>query len=78
MMIQMRTTLTLPDDVYAVAKSLAVRQGVSIGEAVAELARRGMNSEAPIDTSKVFPCFVLGPEVPALTLEQTLAAEDEL
>lgn len=78
MMILMRTTLTLPDDVYAVAKSLAVRHGVSIGEALAELARRGMNSEAPIDTSKVFPCFVLGSEVPTLTLERTLAAEDEL
>lgn len=74
----MRTTLNLPDDVYAVAKALAARRGVSVGEALADLARRGMNYEAPIDSSKAFPCFVLAPDVPTLTLEQTLAAEDDL
>ena len=43
----MRTTLTIDDDVLAVAKALAQRQGCSLGSALSELARRGFKS-API------------------------------
>ena len=40
----MRTTVSIDDDVLAVARALAAQQGVSLGHAVSELARRGFMS----------------------------------
>ena len=37
----MRTTVTIDDDVLAVARALAERTGCSLGSALSELARRG-------------------------------------
>ena len=37
----MRTTVTIDDDVLAVARALADRNGTSLGTALSELARRG-------------------------------------
>lgn len=49
----MRTTLDLDEHVLAAARSLARARGISVGAAVSELARRGIN--APVDgaTSEV-------------------------
>ena len=44
----MRTTLTIDDDVLAVARALAERDGTSVGRALSELARRGFKG-APAD-----------------------------
>jgi hypothetical protein len=41
----MRTTLTIPDDVLAAARQRAEAKGISIGEALGELARRGLETE---------------------------------
>ncbi|MDQ3660527.1 MAG: antitoxin [Actinomycetota bacterium] len=38
----MRTTLSIDDDVLAAARSLAASQGVSVGQAISRLARRGL------------------------------------
>jgi len=43
----MRTTLTLDDDVLAVARALADVQGRTIGEVVSELARKGLTPAEP-------------------------------
>lgn len=40
----MRTTVTIDDDVLAVARALAERTGSSLGNALSELARRGFRS----------------------------------
>ena len=40
----MRTTVTIDDDVLAVARALAGQQGISLGRALSELARRGFRS----------------------------------
>ena len=37
----MRTTVTIDDDVLAVARALAGQRGCSLGSAISELARRG-------------------------------------
>lgn len=37
----MRTTVTLDDDVYEAAKALAKASGKTLGQVLAELARRG-------------------------------------
>jgi hypothetical protein len=74
----MRTTLNLPDDVYEAARSIASVRGISLGEAVAELVRRGLKPNAPANTRKAFPCFSVPPGARPITLEQTLEAEDDL
>ncbi len=45
----MRTTITIDDDVLAVARALAERKGSSLGNALSELARRGFKSPPPGD-----------------------------
>lgn len=40
----MRTTLNLDDDILDAARSLSRQEGISLGEAVSELARRGLTS----------------------------------
>lgn len=42
----MRTTLSIDDDVLFAAKSIALREGRSVGEVVSELARRAL--QAPV------------------------------
>jgi hypothetical protein len=74
----MRTTLNLPEDVYQAARSLASLKGLSLGDALAELARRGLTDGPPIDKGKPFPCFRLPKGSESITLERTLAVEDEL
>jgi len=73
----MRTTLNLPDDVYEIAHAEADLRGVSLGEALAELVRRGMRPSASVGGRKAFPCFEVPKGAKPITLEQTLDAEDE-
>jgi len=72
----MRTTVNLPEDVYQAARSVAQLEDISLGDAIAELVRRGLRPTL-IDTSGVFPQFVLPPDAPPITLERTLELEDE-
>lgn len=53
----MRTTLTIDDDVLAVARALATRTGKSPGDAVSELARRGFGPPLEIDEKNGIPHF---------------------
>ncbi len=74
----MRTTINLPSDVHRAATALSDLKGLSLGEALAELVRRGLKPSIAIDPRKAFPCFVLPEDAEPITLEQTLEAEDEL
>jgi hypothetical protein len=73
-----RTRLTLPEDVYEAARSLADARRISIGEAVAEFIRRGLRPPVGVVEDGGFPCFDVPGEGPKITLEQTLALEDEV
>jgi hypothetical protein len=73
----MRTTLNLPDDVHDVISSFADAKGISLGEAVAQLVRKGLHPERREDEGGAFPCFAVPEGVAPITLAQTLAAEDE-
>lgn len=42
----MRTTVTIDDDVLAVARALAARKGVTVGRVLSDLARRGFRKGA--------------------------------
>ena len=74
----MRTTVNLGEDVYQAARSLAAAGGLSLGEALGELVRRGLRRPAVINTDKAFPCFEVPEDAEPITLEQTLRAEDEI
>ncbi len=74
----MRTTLNLPEDVYQAARSVAAVKGLSLGDAIADLVRLGLHAGTRFNETKAFPCFIVDDAVPPITLEQTLAAEDEL
>ena len=57
----MRTTVTIDDDVLAVARALAERKGSSLGRALSELARRGFKSElthGDVTDGTTFPASV--------------------
>jgi hypothetical protein len=41
----MRTTLTLDDDIFALARTLAQREGISLGEMISRLVRQGVQSQ---------------------------------
>lgn len=73
-----RTTLTIPDDVYRIARSFAQARGISVGDAIAELIRRGLKPPKSLPSKKAFPSFALPAGARPITLEQTLEAEDEL
>ena len=49
--IYVRTTLSLDDDVFQVLKTYAEKRSLAMGKAVSELVRRGLN--APVKTRVV-------------------------
>jgi hypothetical protein len=73
----MRTTVNLPRDVYEAARSVAQVEQISLGEAIAELVRRGLRPNLSVHAESGFPTFPVRPGAEPITLEATLAAEDE-
>jgi hypothetical protein len=73
----MRTTLNLPDEIAEVVRSFATARGISLGDAVAELVRKGLQPAGAVPGETAFPRFHVPGDAPPITLEQTLAAEDE-
>ena len=67
----MRTTLTIDDDVLAVARAHAERNGVSVGRALSELARRGLRTGAAVAQRKREPetVFSVDPDAAPITNE---------
>ena len=79
MIITMRTTVNIPDDVYRAARSLADTKHISLGDALAELVRRQFSSgRNRVDNKKAFPTFVVPDGAQPITLEHTLDMEDEI
>ena len=72
----MRTTLTIDDDVLAVARALAGRNGSSLGDALSELARRGFKGAATADDDGV-PVFRVTANAGSITSEDVYRALSE-
>jgi hypothetical protein len=70
----MRTTLTLANDALALARKLARRNRVSLGEAVSELVRRG--ARVAMETTKRNGLTLV--RLPAGSTRVTVAAVDRL
>lgn len=65
----MRTTLNIDDDVLAVARALAEREGISIGNALSGLMRRGIKSRPSVEDEKSPPGFAVFPDAEPITSE---------
>jgi hypothetical protein len=73
----MRTTISIDDDVLMLARSLADARGISLGEAVSYLARRGATSPAPTKTRNGFKVFDLEAQTPRFGTREIRDALDE-
>lgn len=74
----MRTTLNLEDDVLDFAKSVAAFRRISIGQAVSELARKGMRSRVGTcrDPVSGLLVFDVPPDAPQITSDDVQRALD--
>lgn len=70
----MRTTLDLDDAVLAAARAMSTQQGTSLGAAVSELARRGLN---PRVVDEGFPTFDVASDTAPMTPDLVREALDE-
>ena len=73
----MRTTVTLDDDVFRAAKTLARERGLSLGAALSDLVRRGLRPAAPVEYRNDFPVFEVREGTPVFGPEETAAALDD-
>ncbi len=72
----MRTTLDIDDNLLAIARIRAREKGISIGAAVSEIMRRGL--EVPRTRSKRgFPVFQMPPDAPVITEEIVARYRDD-
>lgn len=73
----MRTTVTIDDDIYSVARQIAVLKHLSVGSALSELARRGLERSSRSQTDGDFPTFAVSQKATPFGLDEVAAAEDE-
>jgi hypothetical protein len=75
----MRTTLNVDDDILEIAKSIADLHRVSIGQALSDLARKGLNTPMAMRRDPVSGFWVLDvPEdAPVITMEAVQRAIDQ-
>lgn len=64
----MRTTLSIDDDVLYAARSLARREGRSLGEVISDLAREALQTPAPDDAANGRAPSALDDQLAALGL----------
>ena len=70
----MRITLTIDDDVLAVARAMAERNGSSLGSAISELARRGIKEVGRVEVEDGIPVFRVAPDARPVTSEDVKEA----
>ena len=73
----MRTTVTIDDDVLAVARALAAQKGSSLGAALSELARRGSCSAPTAGADGDRTTFDVARDAEPFTSEEVYRSLDE-
>ena len=75
----MRTTLNIDDEILEAAKLIAGERNLSVGAALSELARRGLQPSGPVGRKRgEFPVFEVSRGGTVLTLGRVKRHEDEL
>lgn len=79
MFYPMRTTLTIDDDLFAAARTIAREKSESIGQAISDLARLGIGSTTATSrkTKRGFPVFAVHRGAHIITLDDVKKLEDE-
>ncbi|MDP3176705.1 MAG: hypothetical protein Q8M76_02295 [Spirochaetaceae bacterium] len=72
----MRTTVTIADDVYKAARSLAAARNLALGEVLSELARRGLRQPEASREEDGLPVFAVAESAPLFGTEEVAADED--
>lgn len=70
----MRVTVTIDDDILALARTLARQNGVSLGRALSELARRGQCVAAAAAGSGGLPVFSVPRDAQAISSDDVYRA----
>lgn len=73
----MRTTLDIDEDVLLAMREIARREGVSMGKALSDLARRALTGEIKTETRNGVPLFPCQPDAGVVTLEFVNQLRDE-
>jgi hypothetical protein len=73
----MRTTLTLDDDILELAARQAKLRGVSLGKAVSDLLRKGLNASTPAQDKEGLVVFQLPADSPKVTTDDVRRIEAE-
>ena len=73
----MRTTLTIDDDVLAAAKQFADARGLTLGEAVSQLARATLTERRRFDTRNGIVLLPAPAEARQATLDDVKALRDD-
>ncbi|MBT9584805.1 antitoxin [bacterium] len=73
----MRTTVDIDDDILQAAKSLARSRRVSLGRALSQMARKGLQPSPALADDQLFPLFPCRPSDPPVTAEQVKEALEE-
>ena len=72
-----RTTITIEDDAFAVANAYAKARALKLGQAVSELIRRGSAEKLPLKQEDGVWVFDLPPDTPRVTARQVQQLLDE-
>lgn len=75
--IDVRTTLTIDDDVLATAKAMAEQQRRSLGEVISDLARRALHRPQAPTVRNGIPLLPIRDGATIATLETVNALRDE-
>jgi hypothetical protein len=73
----MRTTLSLDDDILALAARQAKLRRVSLGKTVSDLVRRGLSAPTPAQDKGGLVVFQLPADSPSVTTEAVRRIEAE-
>lgn len=74
----MRTTVSIDDDLLAVARNMAEARSVSLGKVISELMRQGLATATVPEVRNGFPLFQVSRNARPITLEDVKKAEDDI
>ncbi len=70
----MRITLTIDDEVLALARAMAKRNGNSLGSTISDLARRGIKEMGRVEVDDTIPVFRVAPDARPVTCQDVKEA----
>ena len=73
----MRTTLTIDDDIYHAAISIAKSINKPIGQVISMLVRKGLSPPMDYKTDSGFPMFLVAENAPPITPEMVRQADED-